>query len=219
MKVNMIKTQKNTSLKAIILNYIAKNSKEYIFVILIFIIGLFIGVMFVNNCSDEKEKIISTYISDFIQKFTDMEQINNSNLVIDSIKCNLFLTMIIWLAGTTIIGMPLVMGLISFRGFCLGYTVSSICFSLGMEKGLVFCMLTLFLQNIFFIPALLTLGVSSIKLYKSIITDRRKENIKVEIIRHTIISLMMSILLILSSFIENDISVRLLKIGIKFVKK
>ena len=106
------------------------NSKEYILVILIFIIGLFIGVMFVNNCSDEKATIISSYISDFVEKFQNIQNTNNSDLVIDSIKSNILLALIIWLGGTTIIGIPIVLGIILFRGFCLGYTVSSICLSL-----------------------------------------------------------------------------------------
>ena len=70
------------------------------------------------------------------------------------------------------------------------------------------------LQNIFFIPAIITIGVSSIKLYKSIIADRRKENIKIQIFSHTIISLLMLAVLIFSSFIENEISVILLKLFI-----
>ena len=135
-------------------------------------------------------------------------------LVSTSIKSNIFLAIIVWFAGTTIIGMPVVLGIILYRGFCLGYTISAITYTLGIGKGILFCILTIFLQNIFFIPALLTMGVSSIKLYKSIINDRRKENIKVEIIRHTVISLIMLLLLILSSFIENEISVSLLKFGL-----
>ena len=61
------------------------------------------------------------------------------------------------------------------------------------------------------------MGVSSIKLYKSIVNDRRKENIKIEIIKHTIISLIMLGILVLSSIIENEISVSLLKMGIKYI--
>ncbi len=201
-----------------IIEYARNNSKEYILVILIFIIGLFMGVMFINNSSEENERIIVNYIIDFTEKFKTIENIDKATLVTESIKSNILLALILWLAGTTIIGMPVVLGLILFRGFCLGFTISSLTYTFGVGNGILFCLLAIFLQNIFFIPAILTMGVSSIKLYKSIINDRRKENIKIEIIRHTIISLIMLGMLILACFIENEISVMLLKIGVKYIK-
>ena len=97
----------------------------------------------------------------------------------------------------------------------LGYTISAITVTLGTFKGISFCMLAIFLQNLLFIPTLLTLGVSSINLYKSIIKDKRKENIRVGVIRHTIISIIMAILFIISSVVENLISVGILQ---KFIK-
>ena len=206
-----------SNFKKVMLEYTKSNSKEYILVILIFIIGLFLGVMFINNCSDEKANIITTYISNFIERFQNIENINHAALLLSSIKNNVILLITIWIAGTTIIGMPIVLGLILFRGFCLGYTISAITITLGLKSGIIFCLLTLFLQNILFIPALLTTGVSSIKLYKSIINDRRKENIKISIIKHTMISIIMLGFLLMSSFIENEISIRLLQLGMKYI--
>ena len=78
-------------------------------------------------------------------------------------------------------------------------------------------MLSLFLQNILFIPAVLTMGVSSIKLYKAIMNDRRKENIKIEIARHSVMSSLMLGILVLASVLESEVSVLLLKIGIKYM--
>ena len=215
----MKKNKKASNIKNTIMQYIRNNVKEYILVILIFIIGLFIGIMFINNCNEEQEAVITTYISEFIQRFQNIETIDKGSLIIHSMKNNILLTVVLWLAGTTIIGMPIVLGLILFRGFCLGYTVSAIAFTIGTGKSILFCLLALFFQNILFIPALLTIGVSSIKLYKAIINDRRKENIKIEIIRHTIISFFMVGIMILSSFVENEISVNLLKFGIKYISR
>lgn len=215
----MKRISKAKTLKKTMINYAKMNSKEYILVILIFVIGLFIGVMFINNVSSTKEEAITTYITEFIEKFKNTQNIDKPSLIASSVKTNITLAIILWLAGTTIIGMLVVLAIILFRGFCIGYTVSAITLTIGVWRGIVFCMLALLLQNIIFIPALLTTGVSSIKLYKSIITDRRRENIKLGIIKHTIICLLMLGVLILSSFIENIISINLLKIGIKFFWK
>lgn len=102
-------------------------------------------------------------------------------------------------------------GIVLYRGFCLGYTIATIVSILGFSKGIIFIIVSLLLQNIIFIPALLALAVSGFKLYKSIVKDRRKENIKLEVLRHTIFSSIMLLLLCISSFIEIAFSTNILK--------
>lgn len=210
----MKRLNQTSKIKEITIKYIKRNSKEFILTSLIFIIGLFIGVMFINNCSEDKSNLILEYINKFSDEFKQIEQIDKRTLFVNSIKSNIILTIALWFAGTTIIGMPVVLGIILYRGFCLGTTISAISMAWGIKKGLLFCFTTLFLKNVFFIPAIVTMGVSSIKMYKSVISDRRKENIKIQIISHTIISLIMLIILVFSSFLENTISIDLLNVFI-----
>lgn len=87
---------------------------------------------------------------------------------------------------------------------------------MGLSKGLFFVIISMLAQNLIFIPVILALAVSGFKLYKSIIKDNRKENIKLEIIRHTLFSLLMLILLAISSLIEIFISTSILKAFIKY---
>ena len=98
----------------------------------------------------------------------------------------------------------------------MGYTISALAMSFGSTKAIVFALLTILLQNIVFIPAILAESVSGIKLYKSIMKDRRKENIKLEILKHTIFSLFILIAFILSSIIEVYISNNILMIFINY---
>lgn len=197
-------------------NYIKINYKEYILISLIFLIGIFVGVMIINNSKESQISEISTYINDFITKYKEIDNINKVSLIVESIKKNLLLAIILWLAGTTVICMPIVLIVVMLRGIVLGFTISSITITLGTLKGILFCVSSIALQNILYIPAILTIGVSSIKLYKSIIKDKMRENIKIEIIRHTIISVLMVILLVLSAIIENLISIKILKNIIKY---
>lgn len=55
------------------------------------------------------------------------------------------------------------------------------------------------------------------KLYKSIVKNKRKENIKIEITRHTIFSVFILILLGVSAIIEVYVSTSLLQICAKFL--
>ena len=193
---------------------IINNAKSYFIVVVIFIIGIFLGVMYINQTKDksEVEKYINTYID-------ETKLIKNRDFFLEQqndVKNNIALVILLWFAGTTIIGIPIVLGIILFRGFCLGYTIASCVYVLGKVKALLFIIITVFLQNIVFIPAIMILGVSSIKLYKSIIKDRRKENIKISITKHTLISLMMLIALVISSIIKIQISYRLIVNLIKY---
>lgn len=61
------------------------------------------------------------------------------------------------------------------------------------------------------------LAVSGIGVYKSIMKDRRKENIKLVIIKHTIISLITTLCLVIASVIETYISTNILAIVIKYI--
>lgn len=206
----------NVNLKEVIIKHILNNKREYIIIAFIFIVGIFLGVLFVNNINEEPKKEISTYVNNYITKMKENENFENIGVLKLSIKHNILIAVLIWFLGTTVIGIPLVYGIILYRGFCLGYTIAAFAFSIGFTKGLIFIISNVLLHNLLFIPGILALGVSGFKLYKSIIKDNRKENIKLEIFRHTIFSLIMMVVLIVSSVVESFISANILRIFIKY---
>ena len=198
----------------IIKQEILNNIKSYVIVTIIFIIGIFLGVLFINQ-TESKDNILQ-YINTYIDEMKTLQNVDFLGGLKNDIHNNILLVLLLWFAGTTIIGIPIVFGTILTRGFCLGYTISACVLTLGKWKGLMFILLTIFLQNAIFIPSLLVLGVSSVKLYKSIIKDRRKENIKLSIFKHSIISLFILFALIISSIIKIEVSYRLTLIFAKY---
>ena len=194
---------------------IVNHAKAYFIVVIIFTVGLFLGVLFVNKTENKSE--IEKYINSYIDETKQIQNANYFDELQKDIRSKITLTFFLWFAGTTIIGIPIVLGIILFRGFCLGYTIASCIFALGKVKGLIFVIITVFLQNAIFIPALMILGVSSIKLYTSIIKDRRKENIKVSILKHSIVSIMVMIVLIVSAIVKIEISYRMIVNLIKYL--
>lgn len=196
--------------------HILNNKKEYIIVSILFIIGIFLGVLFINNVEQDPRTQITEYANEFIEQLKNTDTLDTPQLLKTSIGQNIILAISLWFFGTTIIGIPIVFGIVIYRGFCLGYTIAAFISIMGIPKGILFVLILLLLQNLFIIPAILALAVSGIKLYKSIIKDKRKENIKLEMLRHTVFSLIMLIVLILSSVIEIFISTNMLKICIKY---
>lgn len=216
-RVKMIKKHTpKLNLPNIIIKHIEANKKEYIIVSLIFIVGIFLGVMFINSAKATQQEEITTYINNYINHAKEQGAIHTSETLKSSIKSNIILAIALWFAGTTLIGIPAVIGIILFRGFCLGYTISACTYAMGAGKAAVFVTIAIMLQNILLIPATIALGVSGIKLYKSIIKDKRKENIKVAILRHTAFSTIMLAILILAAIVKNNISGGLLQNLIKY---
>ncbi len=211
-----MKEKKQLRVFKIIKEHVINNKKEYAIIFLIFVIGIFSGVFFVNHLQETPKTEITNYLNQFIEKFKELENINRIELLKNSVVQNIGLAIIIWFFGTTVIGIPIVFAIILYRGFCLGYTISLCITIMGLGKGISFILIILLLQNILLIPAILALAVSGIKLYKSIMKDKTKENIKIEILRHTIFSTIMLIVLIIASTIEIFISTNLLKVVIKY---
>ena len=144
--------KKTLKLKDIIVNHIASNSKEYIIVTLLFIIGIFLGVLFVNNIKNDEFDSVQNYITTFIQKFKENPNIDSGALLKTSIIKNLILALSLWFFGTTVIGIPIVFGILIYRGFCLGYTISTFISTIGIAKGLAFVFSNMLLQTVIFIP-------------------------------------------------------------------
>ena len=210
-----IPKRKKASIKEAVINHILENIKLYIIVIIIFIIGIVAGVIFINNTTEAQTTEIQNYINNFITALKQESHIEQMELLKSSISDNFILIISMWFIGSTVIGIPIIFGIVIYRGFCIGYSVAAIIAVLGVQKGIIFLLSTMFLQNLIFIPVIICMTISSIKLYKSIMKDRRRENIKMEIIRHTLISIMMLILLLVASLIEVYVSVNILMLTLK----
>lgn len=214
----MKKKREKSKLEIILINHIKNNKKNYMITLLLFLIGMMMGILFINHVNDTQFAEISSYIKNLVNNLKAFENIDYGSLLRNSILSNFILVFIIWVASSTIIGIPIVYGVVIFRGFVLGYTINSIFASLGIGNGIVFALSNLLLHNIIFIPVILATAVSGMKLYKSIMKNREKENVKIEFFRHTIFCTLMLLLLVLSSLIEVYISTNLSKFLVKYIK-
>ena len=203
--------------RKIIAEHISNNKKEYIIFSLMFIIGLFLGVFCVNNIEEGKMNEVTTYFSSSIENLKQTQNLEYMEILQKSITKNITQGTTLWFLGTTIIGIPIVMGIVAYKGFCIGYTIGATVLTLGKVKGISFILASLLLHNIIFIPSILAIGVSGFKLYKSIVKDKRKKNIKIEIIRHTVFSFIMLVALVVSSVLETFGTTNFILLIIKYL--
>ena len=100
---------------------------------MIFLIGVFIGVFFFNNLNDTQTNFIVEHIYNVVSNIKNDTPINQKQVLIDGIKNDILTVSVVWIMGSTIIGLALVYFILCFKGFCIGYTISSILFT--MRKG------------------------------------------------------------------------------------
>ena len=94
---------KRLNIKSAIYKYITNNSKEYVLVTLIFLVGIFLGVMFINNTQEEQVSEITSYLNNFIDKLKDVKILNNVELLKTAVIENIILAVSLWFFGTTVI--------------------------------------------------------------------------------------------------------------------
>lgn len=126
--------RKNSRIKEILISYLRNNIKEYSIVMIIFLIGLVFGVIFVNNAGQSQISEIMSYINEFVGNLKNDIEIDKVQLLKDTLISNFLLALELWFVGSTVIGIPIVYGMIAYRGFCLGYTISSAIATLGTRK-------------------------------------------------------------------------------------
>lgn len=186
----------------ILSNHILNNKRGYFIVTILFFIGIMIGVMFMNHSDSNQIEEISNYFNELVNQMKQYSNTDFLKLLQQSILSNFVITILLWFGASTIIGIPVVYGTVLVKGFSLGYTMSSILYYFGTGKGILVAMSSLLLHNIIFIPTMLATGVSGIKLYSSIMKNKNRENIKLEIIRHTLFCTLMLLLMLISALVE-----------------
>ena len=216
-KTRRIKKRKSV-IASVMTKHILNHKKQYLIAVVLFTIGLMVGIMFINHASDTQFEEISQYITSVTNTMKASDNIDYGASLKSSIASNIVLVLVMWFAASTIIGIPIVYGTLIIRGFALGYTVSGILASLGTGAGIAFSLSCLLLHNILFIPAMLALSVSGMDLYQSIVKKRGKESIKIVFIRHTIFCIVMLGIMLISSLVETYISFHLGKWVVSTIK-
>ena len=100
---------------------------------------IILGIIFINNSSQNQVEDITNYLNDFVNSLKSNAQIDKGVLLKDCLISNFLLVLALWFVGSTVIGIPIVYGIIIYRGFCLGYTISSAIATLGMGKRNIIC--------------------------------------------------------------------------------
>lgn len=197
--------------------HLKENIKDYFICGLIIIIGIFLGTMVLNNSGDSTKQEISDYLNEFNLKVQDGQKIDYSNMIFEIMKKDAKLILLVSFLSISVIGIIGTYLIVGYKGFCIGYTISSIVFTFGIGKGLAFSLSLMLLSKIIELPAIFFLIISGRKMYKMILEDRSKENVKYAITKYIINALIAFSMFTFSALVETYLSSNLFLSIIKYV--
>ena len=83
---------------------IKNNLKSYAIIVIIFTVGIFLGVLFINQTEQKEE--ITEYINTYIEHTKTIQNGDFFGELKDDIKGNILLVLLLWFSGTTIPNLP-----------------------------------------------------------------------------------------------------------------
>ena len=192
-------------------NKIKYNKKVMLFLSIIVIMGIisgsFLSVILKNN---DKQLVINN-IKNFVE---NINNVNNIELLKNSLLINIILILGIWILGISIIGLFIVIVLIFWKSFTLGFTISSFILTYHL-KGIILALIYIFPHLIINLLIIMYLGSYSLK-FSILIIKCIFRKINLDLRKLTIIYLkilLISIIFILiTSLFESFITPYILKI-------
>lgn len=201
-------------MKQFVKNYFFQNRIEYLKVFMVFIIGIVVSIMIVNQ-SNDKQKV---EIKDYIDNKIELVKINNYENKMEVFKNSLFRNLknyvFIVLLASSIIGLPIVYFIIIKKAFSIGYTAASIFATQNTRTAIIFICNSILFHNIIYLASVFLVLVSGVLFTKAFFGRR---NLKFEVIRYIFFALIGLILIIVSSLCEAYISMNFLYILKKYL--
>ena len=175
-----------------------KNNRFILLILMItFAVGIFAGVIYYKNATSTEE--LSNYVEKFMDKI-NVEETKIYNVLKESLLKNTSIILIFWLLGASVIGIPILLFYVLYKGFSISFTISTIISTFGFVKGNVISIVMLFFQNVISTAVIFVAMSSAVKLAINIL--RRKKDMKIELLRHTIMCLLCMVGMVLASIVE-----------------
>ena len=132
----------------------------YLIVAVVFALGIITGIMGAKGLPFEQAQELRNYLDHFLQQVGMME-VDHTGALWEVMYNDLILILEVYILGLTVIGIPVILGIIFTRGFVLGYCVAFLINSNNVQ-GMALTCAAILPQNIILVPALLLGGVASL---------------------------------------------------------
>lgn len=198
-------------------NSLRYNWPSYLIVLAAFSMGLAAGFLGVEKLQVEQVHELVQYLDRFLQQ-AGMIEVDTNKAFWDVIYNDIFVILAVYLLGLTVIGIPVMLGIVFTRGFVLGFTICFLAKGKGIQGVILACAAVL-PQNIILVPALLLGGVASLSF--ALLLARRFFNSKVLVwpsfVLYSFLMVLVMVFTAGSGFIEVFVTPVLIKLTVNLV--
>lgn len=168
--------------------------------------GIIFGSIAVQTLSTTQATDLNIYLENFYSSLPQqLSSTNRQNLFFRSLLDNILkIGGLIWLLGLTMIGSPLILGIVFIRGFVIGFTIGFIIDQM-LLNGVLVAMASILPHNLLLIPAIIMISTASLSFSMAAgktLFGYSNENILNQFLATTVIAIMCCGLLILAALVE-----------------
>jgi stage II sporulation protein M len=195
------------ALGELIWRYFQRHLPLYLALILLFATGLGFGAVATQKLSPVQRADLANYLTDVYASITQNKGVHSpkGEVFYQSLVDNVVKTTgLLFVLGLTVIGAPLILGVVFVRGFVLGFTVGFLVQE-TMVRGLVLSTTSILPHNLLVVPAILVSAAAALSFsttaFKTLL-GLSKEGVYAQFASTAFLSFCSCILLILGALVE-----------------
>lgn len=149
------------SYKELFFRHVKDHLSLYIFVFVLFLMGVIFGAIIVNSMTITQKEDLYYYLSKFFGQLSDGKHAGSSEMFWQAVFHDVKYLGLMWILGISVIGLPVIFIMVFLKGIVVGFTVGFLVNQMGMN-GFFLSFISVLPQNIVLIPAYLIMGTCSI---------------------------------------------------------
>jgi len=142
-------------------NHLREYSSIYLFVVVLFLMGVIFGAVIVNSLSFTQREDLFYYLSQFFGQAAEGEGNAARDLFLQSFFHNSKFIGLIWILGISIIGLPIILIMLFIKGVTVGFTVGFLVNQMGWN-GFLLSFVSILPQNLIIIPVFIIMAALSV---------------------------------------------------------
>ncbi|HEY0828941.1 MAG TPA: stage II sporulation protein M [Bacilli bacterium] len=193
--------------------YMKEHLPLYIFISVLFVMGVIFGALMVNALSIDQKQEMTDFLGSFFHTIDQGADLDGKESFLQVFGLHMKWMVLIWILGLTIIGLPLILILDFLKGVFVGFTVGYLVAQLSW-KGMLFALVSVAPQNLIIIPVLIISSVTAISFSIYIVKNRfiqRKGTVSQPFMAYSMVTLSLMCLMFGISLFEAFVSSVIMK--------